>query len=352
MHFAFLMRRLLFLLALLTGSIKAQSWSYTPTACVNGTTTVNHMVVGRVCNEAYSTNGPNAATRITNVYFNNTLGSSNASGPAVIFLHGGGWTGTAQNTFNWLSTSANPVGQSAFVAAGNWSLYEPDYVSTTGTTATQAPAQQQDIDCLLRSIKHNQGTAGWPGNGHFIVWGESAGAHLALLCGQICPMANPNCEYTDTYVIDEVIANSPIVDLQAAAVDTSKANAATVLGYIELYVPCATLSACGSSVGAGTLSPTNGVASGQPRVLFLAGQGDTWLTQTAQTATMFAKYAAGTATFVFPSTCGHLLDDQGPEGCGSGGVNGFAQQTTIAFIRNNTLPTHAAGSSSRAGGTW
>lgn len=215
----------------------AQTSSYTSTPCSSGTTIANGSTVGIACGVAYSKNGPNAGSRNFDLYYPTALGNANTSAPALLYLHPGGWTyGSSQN--NWLSTSPNPAGFANFVAASGYNVYAVNYTLTAGTVATQSPAQQQDVDCMVRSLVHNRGKAGFPGNGQVYLWGSSAGAHLALLLSLSGPLSNPNCEYSDTYTINAVFANSPVTDIPRSYADNLILNHVQSQSSIQGYVPC------------------------------------------------------------------------------------------------------------------
>lgn len=329
----------------------AQTFSYTTTACSNGASTALGVSVTAVCAVAYSTNGPNAASRVHQLYYPTALGGTNTR-PVIAYLHGGGdFTGTT--ALNWMDPNANPAGYANLAALCSCNVIALDYTLSTNTANTRYPAAIQDVDCDYRALTHNRGTTGFPGNGQLFQIGSSYGGQAALQIHFQGPLVGApvaaNCEWTDSYAIAATFANSPETDAQAAALANNLTNSATVSGYVVNYIGCASGAACGTDPTAFAASPINMVVSGKSRVMIYTGQTDNWIAPALQGGAMPAKYLAlsppVTIPYVNDSTCGHLCDEQ------TGGIFGKIQQMALAFFFGTASPL-SSGSVRLAGSTF
>lgn len=323
----------------------AQTATYSPAPCLSGTTGASGITIGISCAVNYSKNGPNAASRNFDLYYPNSLGSSNTSAAAVVYIHGDGWA-TGSSQFNWLSNLPNPDGYAKFVGTSGYNIYAANFTQAAGTPATQNPAQQQDLDCMLRSLVHNRGTAGFSGSGQIFMWGSGSGAYLALLLSQSGPLTNANCEYTDSRSIHGVFANSPVTDLVASYGDNNLANSAQMQSFIRGYIPCSDVITCAGAAAA-AVSPINLVTANPIRTMLIAGTQDTWVNQFSQSQAMWNKYLSVSPTypvaFQFASGYGHLLDEQ------TGGITGVVQQVALQFFRDAQVSRHTTGVVASAG---
>ena len=331
------------LLFILHGMAAAQTFFYSQWTTTTGTTVANGVTVGIQAAVSYSTNTPNTSSKTFDLYYPNARGNASTLGPMIVYIHGGGMS-SGTSYFNWFNSTANPVGPAALVAAYGWNLYMANYTLAVNTAATQHPEQEQNIDCMLRSLVHNRGTAGFPGNGHIFLWGSSAGGLLAEYVKLKGPLATANCEWTDTYTIDGVFNNSGWYDVPANAADTSITNAASDLTFAQNWVPCTTT--CQGALPI-AVSPVNFAVAGKGRSMFFAGATDGWLRPSNQSASMVAAYATAgqTVPYLLSPSCGHLCDEQ------TGGLTGLVQTAAAAFI-NNTRSSSSAGGTSIAGGSW
>lgn len=347
------MRLLLLFAALIftSGRVHAQtagSFVYTPVTCTNGATVINGVSVSVSCNNAYSTNGPNASSRVYDVYYLTVSGNSGHTGPKCIYIHAGGYVSGDKN-FNWMSLTANPYGPASFVAASGCNLYIINYTLSVSTTATENPAQIQDVDCAARSLTHNSGNTTFPGDARLYVIGSSAGGQLATWIAQIGPSSNPNCEYSDTYTIYGAASSSGPMDVQQESGATYLGNYSLVLGYMEAFIGCTSALNCQASTAAYNASPVNLASANQPRMLLMAGANDTWADSVHQTLPLCATYqtlAPQKVQCQLVSGYGHMIDEQ------TSGLAGKVQQAEIDFIRNAPKSVATTGMTKIAGATW
>lgn len=100
-----------------------------------------------------------------------------ANRPAVVFIHGGGWTAGDKSTY--ASYYAKKYGASGFsVISINYRLAKP------ANPSSQWPAQLQDVQMAMRWIKASAPYWGIDPN-RICVFGDSAGAHLAMFLGSL-----------------------------------------------------------------------------------------------------------------------------------------------------------------------
>jgi acetyl esterase/lipase len=96
--------------------------------------------------------------------------------PVVLFLHGGGWALSDRS----MAGPAFP-GRSLFerLAGAGFAVASADY-RLTGEALF--PAQLHDVKAAIRWLRRHAGSHGFDGS-RIVVWGESAGGHLAALAG-------------------------------------------------------------------------------------------------------------------------------------------------------------------------
>ncbi len=92
--------------------------------------------------------------------------------PAVVLLHGGGWTSFDKSTMS---------GMGAFLARSGFVAFAVDYRLTHGNENLW-PAQLDDVQRAVRWIRANAAKYGMDPN-RIGAWGHSAGAQLAALLG-------------------------------------------------------------------------------------------------------------------------------------------------------------------------
>lgn len=92
--------------------------------------------------------------------------------PAVIMIHGGGWTRRARNDMDSLSQT---VAESGFVVFNVSYRFAPEF---------QFPAQVHDIQLAAKWLRENAADHGLNPQ-QIATWGYSSGAHLAAMLGVI-----------------------------------------------------------------------------------------------------------------------------------------------------------------------
>ena len=104
-----------------------------------------------------------------------------ASGAAIVYLHGGGWAVGTRRRFgrafvSWSPTPLDRLAQAGFVVA------TADY-RLSGEACF--PAQLHDVKAAIRWLRGNAGALEVDPP-RVVAWGESAGGHLAVLAGLTC----------------------------------------------------------------------------------------------------------------------------------------------------------------------
>jgi acetyl esterase/lipase len=106
-------------------------------------------------------------------------GGSNTAHPFVVYMHGGGWSGgTARTTGtfeDWPAVLASLAAKGYVVASVDYRL----------SGEAKFPAAVQDIKAAIRWLRTNAATYGVDKD-HGLVWGPSAGGHLAALVAMSC----------------------------------------------------------------------------------------------------------------------------------------------------------------------
>jgi acetyl esterase/lipase len=100
------------------------------------------------------------------------------SGAAIVYLHGGGWAVGTRRRFgralaSWSPTALDLVAQAGFVVAT---------VDYRLSGEVQFPSQLHDVKAAIRWLRGNATRLGVD-PARIVAWGESAGAHLAVLAG-------------------------------------------------------------------------------------------------------------------------------------------------------------------------
>ena len=130
-----------------------------------------------------------------------------ASGPcpAVVYLHGGGWAVGTRRRFgralaSWSPTALDRVAQAGFAVA------TLDY-RLSGEA--RFPAQLHDVKAAIRWVRGNSSRLGIDPT-RVITWGESAGAHLAMLAALTGD--RPDLEGSIGEHLDQSSAVSGVID--------------------------------------------------------------------------------------------------------------------------------------------
>jgi acetyl esterase/lipase len=104
--------------------------------------------------------------------------AGSASGAAIVYLHGGGWAVGSRRRFgrafaSWSPTPLDRLSQAGFAVAT---------VDYRLSGEAHSPAQLHDVKAAIRWLRGNAPRLGIDPS-RVIVWGESAGGHLAMLAG-------------------------------------------------------------------------------------------------------------------------------------------------------------------------
>ena len=103
--------------------------------------------------------------------------------PALLYVHGGGWTEGSKSWVDRILSSAELMERGYVVAAIDYRL-APEY---------RWPAQIEDVKCAVRYLRANASTYGIDPD-RIGVWGESAGGHLVSMLG----LAGPDVGFEGT----------------------------------------------------------------------------------------------------------------------------------------------------------
>ena len=101
-----------------------------------------------------------------------------ATGAAIVYLHGGGWAVGSRRRFGraflgWSPTPLDLLARAGFVVAT---------IDYRLSGEARFPAQLHDVKAAIRWVGGNAPALGVDPTG-VVVWGESAGGHLAMLAG-------------------------------------------------------------------------------------------------------------------------------------------------------------------------
>ena len=101
-----------------------------------------------------------------------------ATGAAIVYLHGGGWAVGSRRRFGRAFTAWSPTPFELLTRAG-FAVASVDY-RLSGEA--RFPAQLHDVKAAIRWVRGNAASLGVD-PARVVVWGESAGGHLAVLAG-------------------------------------------------------------------------------------------------------------------------------------------------------------------------
>jgi acetyl esterase/lipase len=182
-------------------------------------------------------------------------GAASGARPAVLYLHGGGWTGGERGYGRaW----------AGFFTSRGYAFLSLDYRLFPPATALKAPG---DVKCGIGWLKEN--AARWDIDpGRLVLFGESAGGHLATLAAYTAEDARlpPSCEAGDTSVRAVISFYGP-GDLAAYAGQGAAGSRRNLEGYVG--GPLETHRALYE-----LLSPVTHVRPGVPPTLLLHGGAD------------------------------------------------------------------------------
>jgi len=140
--------------------------------------------------------------------------------PAVIYIHGGGWS---SGTYKMFWDTADITNPNAYRMSLNYKLVINNFVAVSieyrFSDKAIFPAQIEDCKAAIKWLKAHADDYNIDTN-HIGVWGHSAGAHLAALLGTAVGVKELECESNSNKNISEVQAT---VDL-CAPTDCSRIN--------------------------------------------------------------------------------------------------------------------------------
>jgi acetyl esterase/lipase len=219
------------------------------------------------------------------------LPKSRAPLPLLIFVHGGAWAGGTARSAEIIGDNF-PDMFAGFSAKG----YAVVSISYRLSGEAKFPAQVQDLNAAIRFLRSKAQTYGIDGE-RIVVWGASAGAHIAMLSALDCKQGH----------LDPVKADAPsscvtaVVDWFGPTAFDLQNPGATALAYIG----------CAPSSCADTWKLTNvieSVSASAPPFLIVHGDADT-LVPIAQSKTLLAalEKSSVSATFKTVPNGNHLF---------------------------------------------
>ena len=202
-----------------------------------------------------------------------------APAPLVVFLHGGGWLRGDRSMVGPAFASWRPGPLDRLASAG-FAVASVDY-RLSGEA--RFPAQLEDVSAAVEWLTGQAGTYGFDA-GRIVLWGESAGAHLAALLGLRSP-GRPVRGVVDWYGPSDLTALQEQVGAAGALTgDPLDTREARLLGAPVAQLPELARAA----------SPASHVRAGAPPFLIAHG--------TADRAVPFAQSAALAAALTSAGT--------------------------------------------------
>jgi acetyl esterase/lipase len=184
-----------------------------------------------------------------------------AASPFIVYMHGGGWSGgTARTTGafeNWPAVLASLAAKGYVVASVDYRL----------SGEAKFPAAVQDIKAAIRWLRKNATTYGVD-KSRALVWGPSAGGHLAALVGMSCGTAElePIGAADESDCVQAVVGWYGIYDLTLQNTPRPDSGLGRFLG--------CTASGCSPDV-VRAANPVSYVDPMDPPVLIIHGDADT-----------------------------------------------------------------------------
>jgi len=145
--------------------------------------------------------------------------NTNTANPFIVYMHGGGWSGgTARTTGtfeDWPSVLASLAAKGYVVASVDYRL----------SGEAKFPAAVQDIKAAIRWLRTNAATYRVDKN-RGLVWGPSAGGHLAALVAMSCGAAE----------LEPVVPQAPRGQAQTTSAATLESDCVqAVVGWYGIY---------------------------------------------------------------------------------------------------------------------
>ena len=135
--------------------------------CTRSTTNIDPLPQQDIVNVAYGTD----AKQTYNIYL--PVGRSETTTPVLFFIYGGAWIEGDKDSITYSIPTLRQLFPSTAFVLFNYRLYN----QTTGVN--KFPAQEEDVKACIEKVLNNNRT--YNISQKFVVWGQSAGAHLATL---------------------------------------------------------------------------------------------------------------------------------------------------------------------------
>jgi acetyl esterase/lipase len=190
-----------------------------------------------------------------------------AARPLVVYVHGGGWrsghTRHAGAFADWPAVLASVARRGYVVASIEYRL----------SGEARFPAALEDVKAAVRWLRSRAGEFGIDRN-RVVIWGGSAGGHLAALAAASCDAPDLAPKYMDAALQKEsdcvqgLVAWYGVFDLRAATASHAPA---------DVNAPAASFLGCSPDAcpeAASLASPTTHVGAGHPPTLLIHGEDD------------------------------------------------------------------------------
>ncbi|OXM63589.1 MULTISPECIES: alpha/beta hydrolase [Amycolatopsis] len=236
--------------------------------------------------------------------------------PLVVFVHGGGWRVGSRESFGPMFADTSPSPFERLAAAG-FAVTSVDY-RLTGEAPF--PAQLDDVSAAFAWLRDHATELGLD-TGRIVVWGESAGGHLAALAGlreqgvvAVVDWYGP----ADLTALDTDLAEAGLVAEPAPG--STEAREALLL----------------RDVAPAEASPVTYVHSGAPPFLLLHGKSDRFVPCAQSRRLAEALTAAGADVDL------RLFDGAGHMWLGNPGLAATAFDLSLEFARTHCFGGHVA----------
>ena len=196
--------------------------------------------------------------------------AANGGHPFIVYVHGGGWSGGTPRTTgafeDWPSVLASVAAKGYVVASVDYRL----------SGEAKFPAAVQDVKAAIKWLRTNATTYGVDKT-RGLVWGPSAGGHLAALVGASCGAAGlaPVMEESkESDCVQAVVGWYGLYDfaINAAAAPSPAANAQDDRAGLTRFLGCNVRSCAQDVIRAA--NPVSYVDGSDPPMLFVHGDAD------------------------------------------------------------------------------
>jgi acetyl esterase/lipase len=145
--------------------------------------------------------------------------------PVVVFLHGGGWRVGSRGAFGPAYADWSPTPFARLAAAGV-AVASLDY-RLSGEA--RFPAQLDDVTAGLAWLRAHAGCVGVDAS-RVVLWGESAGGHLAALLGLADPQVRGVVDWYGPADLTALVADAAAGGISAVDVGAADSREALLLG--------------------------------------------------------------------------------------------------------------------------